>query len=161
MPLEGQQDPYGLLYKATPHIPKQSLDVNVPEDEDEDDEEDDETVVEEAEDMQTEDSMNSLSYPLPTSDNITFKRHLTVALTQLYLKEVICLKRSVQQWLPPMPTQLLFLRKSRYVVGHAPYETACYIEHDTLCFLDLRDPVQREQWYERCHQLDVDWEKME
>jgi hypothetical protein len=164
MPLEGQPDPYGSLYKDTTHIPKQSINVNVTADEDEnedEDEDEDEDILGDDEHSEATPNTNYPTYALPTPNDAAFKRKLRVALTQLALKEVICLKQSVQPWLPPVPTPLLFLRKARYVVGHDPYETALLFDHDTLRFLDLRDPVQKEQLYEVCHQWRVEWGNME
>ena len=169
--LEGQVDPYEVLYKDTPLVPKQSINVNTTEaveegesdDEDVDDLEDD-IWSEEDEDEEGTTSSQAQGLPLyhfPDSDDKAFQLKLKVSLTQLYLKEVICSGRSVEQWLPFAPTRFLFLRKARTITGQNPYETALLFENDALHFLDLRDPDQRRQFPNVCKQFGVDWLEME
>ena len=170
-PLEGQTDPYDDLYSATPHIPKQSINVNMLEvdedeediDDDDDDEEDidDDGIRYEIDNVLHKGDTNYPSYNLPTSDDKNFKLKLSVTLNQLYLKEVICLKRSIQQWLPYAPKEFLFVRKARTISGHDPYETALLFENDVVSFLDLRDPDQKTHMREVCVQLGIDWMDME
>lgn len=166
-PLEGRTDPYSSLYRATPYIPKQSLNVNVTENEEDEEEDDDDEDTDDIEDVddvadtENGEAADYLLYTLPGPDDKAFNRNLQVALTQLYLKEVICLERSVQQWLPLAPTDFLFLRKARYIAGHDAYVTALLFEHDALRFLDLRDPDQKDQLRKVCAQFGVDWENME
>ncbi len=138
---ESQADPYLGLYKEYPRLPKQSINVNL------------------ASHAATIDG-EYLDYKFPELDDKEFKLKLEVALTQLYLKDTIISKRSVQQQLPLAPTEFLFLRKARYISGQAPYETLLYFQNDELHFLDLRDPAQRLHRDEMFAQLGIDWEMM-
>ena len=107
------------------------------------------------------DTTDYLNYELPKYDDSSFKLKLKAALTQLYLKEVICLRRSVSQWLPLAPTNFLFLRRARTIAGQEPYETALLFEHDALRFIDLRDPEQKDQLPELCARFGINWKTME
>src|SRR6266705_673510 len=89
-----------------------------------------------------------------------FKLKLDVALAQLYLKDVICYERSVQQRLPLLPTQFAFIRKDSYFPRQSAYETLLYFENDTLHFLDLRDPIQQDRRDELLARMGIDWEVM-
>src|SRR5437016_9921583 len=52
------------------------------------------------------------------------------------------------------------MRRERYFPFQPPYETLLSFENDTLRFLDLRDPSQRQQGEALLAQLGVNWEDM-
>jgi hypothetical protein len=139
--LVGQADPYLDLYRTYPELPKQSINVNA---------------------NKSADSARAayLDYPALEPVDKGFKLKLEVALSQLYLKDVLRYGRSVRERLPLAPTGFVFMRKERYFPFQPPYETLLSFENDALHFLDLRDPIQRQKGEALLAQLGVDWEEM-
>ena len=139
--LEHLADPYQALYKAHAALPKQSINVN----------------QNKSDDCTAE---TYLDYAALSPGDADFKLRLEVALAQLYLKDVICYGRSVQERLPVAPTGLVFIRKDHYFPKQPTYETLLSFEDGRLHFLDLRDPQQRQQADALLAQLGIDWEEM-
>jgi hypothetical protein len=139
--LVGQADPYLDLYRTYPEHPKQSINVNA--------------------NKSVDSTMAAyLDYPPLEFGDKGFKLKLEVALSQLYLKDVIRYEHSVRERLPLVPTGFVFMRKERYFPYQPPYETLLSFENDSLRFLDLRDPSQRQQGEALLAQLGVHWEEM-
>lgn len=133
-------DPYKELYNKHIHIAKQSLNVN----------------------LNTQAASNAttyMSYNLPKQDDRSFINRLEMALTQLYLKDIVLNKRSVSEWLPDFPTRYVFLRKRR--VNSHPYAILLYVENDTLCFLNMRSVGERAKAQKIMEDLGVDWYDLE
>jgi hypothetical protein len=143
--LFGLADPYEALYAAFPHPSKQSLGVN-PHD---------------ADGKKGLAPRDYLSYGLPGPGNEEeeFCQKLQVALYQLYLKDVIANRRSVQERLPFYPTPFLFIRKRR--VGDRSHELLLHLEKDTLRFIDLQSPGGKRARNELLARLGIDWAEME
>ena len=166
----GQIDPYISLYSQFPPLPKQSINVNTNESE-------------------GKTAQQYLDYPFPSRDDEQFQQKVEVALSQLYLKDVIFHERSVEQYLPFVGKEYVFIRKGRndshpyetllyvaddtlHFVGKEyvfirkgrndshPYETLLYVADDTLHFLDLRDPSAVECRDQLLKRLGVDWDAM-
>jgi hypothetical protein len=139
--LVGQEDPYLELYRTYPECPKQSINANA---------------------NKSADSTLAayLDYRALEPGDKGFKLKLEVALSQLYLKDVLRHGRSARERLPLAPKGFVFIRKERYFPFQPPYETLLSFENDTLRFLDLRDPSQRQQGEALLAQLGVDWEDM-
>lgn len=137
----GKTDPYQDLYRQYPFLPKQTININ---------------------------PLNSkgttlpayLNYPAPQGDKAfseLFERKIVMTLYELYLKDVILNKRSLQR-LPFLPTQYAFIRKATY--EGVSYETMLYFEDDALHFINIDEsdgPSQRDEILER---FGIDWEDM-
>ncbi len=140
----GAPDPYEVLYAAFPHLPKQSLGVNLRD-------------ADEKKGLATHDY---LSYGLPgPGKEEEFCQKLQMALYQLYLKDVIANERSVQERLPFYPTPFLFISKRR--IGDRSHELLLHLEKDTLRFTNLQSPGGRRARDELLARLGIDWAKME
>lgn len=137
--LQDWADPYLDLYQRYSSIPKQSININTNE-------------------SATKTATEYLDYPLPQADDKILQQKLTMALSQLYLKEVILRERSVEQRLPLAPQGFVFIRKGRYF--SQVYETLLAFERDHLRFVDLRDEAGRVQRDEILAHLGIDWDTM-
>jgi hypothetical protein len=140
--LYGQSDPYRDLYQNYPYLPKQSINVNPHE---------------------SEDAVRDtyFSYALPQEDEEQleqFRQKLEMALSQLYLKDVLLNERRIQQRLPLLPAKYAFIRKARYAGG--PYETLLYVEDDVVRFINVGEPDGPDRRDVLLGQLGVNWDDM-
>jgi hypothetical protein len=128
-------NPFAELFDRYSHLPWQSLSVNM-------------------KPMSARRTHGYLDYALPMPNEREFRTRVEVALTQLALKDIVYYQRSVQQWLPSLPSEYIFIRKDR------AYETLLYVENDTINFLDLRDASQVVGRDDLLSRLGVDWTAM-
>lgn len=131
-------DPYLSLYERYPYVPKQSLNVNLNESE-------------------GASRATYFHYPLLPNDKEQlkhFQQKIEMALSQLYLKDVILNQRNVRERLPLAPTGYVFIRKAS---GH---ETLLYIDKEELRFICLDEPDGPDQRDELLRQFGVNWEEM-
>nr|BBH88048.1 hypothetical protein KTC_27990 [Thermosporothrix sp. COM3] len=130
-------DPYLTLYEQYPYIPKQSFNVNLNGDEGA--------------------KATYFKYPLLPKDKEQlklFKQKIEMALSQLYLKDVILNQRNVQKRLSLIPTGYIFIRKEN------SHETLLYIDKEELRFICLDEPDGPDQRDELLQQFGICWEEM-
>ncbi len=135
--LSGESDPYFALYAAHPEIPKQSLNVN-------------------PNDPDALEGGDYLDYPMVQPEDDDLARNLRVALSELYLKCAIV--HGIERFaLPLLPEELVFIRRDRF--GGEVFTTALWFEGHRLRFIDLRDPTQREAFYQLLDRWGVGWDE--
>jgi len=141
MPLYGEKDPYKSLYEQYPNLPKQGLNVNL-------------NDLEQVENHKDDKSWY-LNYQLLDMDDKNIRNQIAVSMNQLFLKDVVMCNRSAREHLPNVNPPYIFVRKQTQ--NGVPYEVALYFDRDTIRFLDLRNPVQREVFFAQLQAINVDW----
>lgn len=148
--LFGHVDPYHTVYQTFPFLVKQSLNVNPHSQE---------------ERTSADQSLSSAAsidhyfqYETPDKDEILFNYKVETSLFQLYLKDVIMQKRSVQERLPSFPMPYCFLRKLH--INQKDYEILLTIEHDQLQFTNLRTLPGKKRCIQYLQRLGIDWTAM-
>ena len=135
--LFGQDDPYPLLYREHPNVPKHSINVN-------------------SNDPDALEGGDYLDYPLIQLPDKDFARNLYVVLSELYLKCAII--HGIAHFpLPFLPDELAFVRRGRS--GGETITTALWFAEHQLHFANLGDPTQSEAFYELLEMWGVDWDE--
>lgn len=136
--LDGQTDPYHVLYDAYRAVPKQSLNVN----------------PNPSEQYAPAGAPDYLTYPLFTLDK-SWEQRLQVCLNELYLKDLVLNQRNVgrlpglQQGVLPFTTQTplrayAFIRRA--TANRVSHTTLLYVQDDHLRLVDLRsEPGKQER----------------
>jgi len=135
--LAGQADPYPVLYREYPNIPKHSINVN-------------------SNDPDALEGGDYLDYSLIQIQDNDFARNLAVVLNELYLKCAI-IHGTVHFPLPFLPDELAFVRRGRF--GGETITTALWFAEHQLHFADLGDPAQSGAFYELLEKWGVDWDE--
>lgn len=119
MPLHGQNDPHQQLYRDLPLVAKQFININGNEPEKGGSRED------------------YLDYEM----ELPGEHQRSMALNQLFLKDLILRERDVTERLPLAPTNLMFVHRENRGRGQKKqtYEVAAYFEGNVLRFLNLSD----------------------
>lgn len=134
--LAGRQDPYQLLYRTTPAIPKQSLVVNF-------------------NDPDALDGRDYLDYPFPGAQHEQdLVLRLETALSELYLKCAI-VHGHEEFPLPLVPSERAFVRRHCY--DGETYTMALWFQEGRLRFADLGDPSEREAFLLMASHWGVDY----
>lgn len=138
MPLYGQNDPHNQLYRDLPLVAKQFINVNGNEPE---------------KGVSREDY---LDYEM----ELPGEHQRSMALNQLFLKDLILRERDVTERLPLAPTNLMFVHRENRGHGQKKqaYEVAAYFEGNVLRFLNLGDLTERAKFYDFVDELGVDWD---
>ena len=138
MPLYGRTDPHRQLYEEVPGVPKQFINVN-------------ENDVYEGADLD-----GYLNYEAVEPD----KREVSVALYQLFLKDVLLCGRSAGGRIPVTQGAFVFIHRENRQHGDRTheYEVALFFENDTVRFLNLRALEDREKFYTMAEQFGVEVE---
>jgi len=135
--LFGQTDPYPILYREHPNIPKHSINVN-------------------SNDPDALEGGDYLDYSLIQLPDKDFARNLHVVLSELYLKCAI-IHGPVHFPLPFLPDELAFVRRGRF--GGKTITAALWFAEHQLHFANLGDPPQSEAFYELLARWGVDWDE--
>lgn len=130
--LHGKTDPYGVIYKEFPHLPKQFVSVNG-----------NSIYAERSRTPLTRERY--LGYEF-TFENDESQRAIQVALTQLYLKQIAMRELPVREHLPLAPVDYVFVRKATF--GGTSYTTALAFQNGIATFWDLRAPEGKASFYE-------------
>lgn len=149
--LLGEEDPYKLIYREYPDIPKQSINVNG-----------------NSKTLFSGSRSSYLEYPLISLANndeegnsdSTWEIQFQVCFFQLYLKDVILNRKSVlksltfNEILRPL-MDYVYVRKQSY--RGTPYHVMMRFENDQLSFHDLGDPDQKALLSEITESWGYDW----
>jgi hypothetical protein len=135
--LFGQTDPYPVLYRGHPNVPKHSINVN-------------------SNDPDALEGGDYLDYSLIQLPDKDFARNLHVVLSELYLKCAI-IHGTAHFPLPFLPDELAFVRRGRS--GGGTITTALWFADQQLHFVNLGDPTQSEAFYELLERWGVDWDE--
>jgi hypothetical protein len=84
----------------------------------------------------------------------------SMALNQLFLKDLILRERDVKKRLPLAPTNLMLVHRENRSRGQKKqaYEVAAYVEGNIVRFLNLSDRTARAKFYDLVDELGVDWD---
>lgn len=138
MPLYRQDDPHEQLYQGLPFVAKQFVNVN-------------------GNDPEKGGSREDyLDYEL----ELPGEHHRSMALNQLFLKDLILRERDVTKRLPLAPANLMFVHRENRGRGQKKqaYEVAAYFEGNIVRFLNLSDRTARAKFYDLVDVLGVDWD---
>ncbi len=135
--LAGENDPYLALYRAYPHIPKQSFNVNL-------------------NDPDALAGGNYLDYPMLHPQDKDLQRNIHVALSELYLKCAV-IYGTAHFPLPLLLEDMAFIRKGRD--DGATFTTALWFEENQLHFADLRNPEESAPFFQLLDTWEVDWDE--
>lgn len=138
MPLHGQYDPHQQLYQDLPLVAKQFVNVN---------------------DNEPEKGGSREDY-LDYEMELPGEHQRSMALNQLFLKDLILRERDVTERLPLAPTNLMFVHRENRGRGQKKqaYEVAAYFEGNIVRFLNLSDRAERTKFYDLVDELGVDWD---
>lgn len=145
--LHNIDDPYKTIYHNPQyrHIPKQSININPNDSADFNDLED------------------YLDYTSILEDESYFLR-FDVCMHQLYLKQIVVKDKSAFGLLPGLVneesalTRYIFVRRKTY--DGENYTVALHVMNGRICFLDLRNPEERNAFYGLADDRKVDWDKV-
>jgi len=135
--LFGQTDPYPVLYREHPNVPKHSINVN-------------------SNDPDALEGGDYLDYSLIQLPDKEYARNLAVVLSELYLKCAI-IHGTAHFPLPFLPDELAFVRRGRF--GGETITTALWFAEHQLHYADLGDPTQSGAFYELLEKWGVDWDE--
>jgi hypothetical protein len=138
-PLYQVSDPYETIYRANPKLAKQFLNVNP-----------NEAVA----------GMSKDDY-LEYEPLMPIKEQMQMLLNELFLKDCILQQRQVQNRLPLLPSELIFVHKENRGRGadKQSFEVAMYCQDNRLCFLDLDKSMEdREGLDSLLAAIDMDWD---
>lgn len=148
MPLEGERDPYRQLYEHYPHLPKQGINAN-------------------QNDVASAEGYNDarawyLDYPPLDGDDRGTGNQLATCMNELFLKDVVLHDRAFSERLPFVRPADIFVRKvSRNISSKGTrtisFEVALWLKGDTLQFLNLGNPEQRNQFTALLETMGIDW----
>lgn len=138
MPLYGQNDPHEQLYQGLPLVAKQFINVN----------------GNEPEKGGTSEDYLDYEMELPSE----YQR--SMALNELFLKDLILRERDATTRLPLAPTNLVFVHRENRGRGQKKqtYEVAAYFEGNMVRFLNLSDLAERTKFYDLMDELGVNWD---
>lgn len=143
--LQNLDDPYKIIYhnQKYRHIPKQSINVNS----------NDSTEFNDLEDY--------LEYSSIIEDESYYLR-FDVCIHQLYLKQIVIKDDSAFGLLPGLVNEASSLARYIFVRRKTDegenYTVALYVKDGSICFLDLRDPQDKDVFYGLVEDRKIAWD---